>query len=118
MEGFSLLEVLGRGRLVEEEVPPIHFISALTTEHHLKASRLDLPRQDVHRHTCAHLRHNPQYRLENIPHGSLREATASEQHTPTHKANSQTARAVKRTCPTLYKISLNFAPIMVYICYA
>lgn len=59
MGGISLLEVLGRGRLVEEEVASIHFVSALTAEHHLEPARLDLPRQDVHWHTCAHLRQDP-----------------------------------------------------------
>ena len=51
----SLLEVLGRGRLVEEEVAAIDLVRALPAHDHLEASSLDLPRQQVHWHGCSHL---------------------------------------------------------------
>lgn len=64
MEGFSLLEVLGRGRLVEEEITSVYFVSALTAENHFEAARFDLPRQDVHWHTCAHLQQEGPIRID------------------------------------------------------
>jgi len=53
--GRALVQRARRGRLVEEEVAAVDLVGALAAQHHLEAARLDLARQQVHRHRRPHL---------------------------------------------------------------